>query len=258
MASRFVCSQTGNETSDPVVSPTGFVFDRKTIEAHIDSFKNCPKTKRPLTKKDLITLCPPPKVTGTRRMISDADKAVVDTSIMPEPLSLLVASVCSMGTSSVLVAAVIFKVVEWSLLVGIPGIAFVWGLTGALRPEWTAAALSLAYPSSTVAFLGALVMVAAHGVMAVGRSGCAMTKARFLPLVSVLAYTGASCDAFVDPAFASAPLAIGDYACPTSSAVAIIPLVVALCNCQGPALTAYFTANQKAAVKMANEVRSSQ
>jgi hypothetical protein len=60
-------------------------------------------------------------------MIADADTAVISNSVIPDPLPLFVACICSAGTGSVLAFALAFKALDVVILNIIPGICLFWG-----------------------------------------------------------------------------------------------------------------------------------
>lgn len=56
-----VCSLTGLVPNDPVITPAGFIYDRRMIEQYLDQTGNmCPQTKEPLKREDLRTVKIPP------------------------------------------------------------------------------------------------------------------------------------------------------------------------------------------------------
>jgi hypothetical protein len=58
--------------------------------------KKCPKSGETLTMEDLIPILNSGgKKTTTKRMIADADTAIIDNSIIPEPVVIFASSVCS-------------------------------------------------------------------------------------------------------------------------------------------------------------------
>lgn len=50
----FVCSLTGQPITDPVVTPRGVLYERKSIEAYLETTQTCPVDGLPLTTADLI------------------------------------------------------------------------------------------------------------------------------------------------------------------------------------------------------------
>jgi Flp pilus assembly pilin Flp len=195
-----------------------------------------------------------------KRMIADADSAVIDDSFIPEPLCMYVATLATVGTGAVLCLGVAFKAVEFALLVALPAVALVWGLSAALWADWTHATLELGAHSAepaTVQLAGAVAALAAYACLAAGTSGCARTKAKVLPLVAVLAAACADSPLFgstaADSAWASAPVLCG--ACTAKQLLVAVPALAALANSQAFAFTAYFEKNQKAAVEMAKKVK---
>jgi len=194
-----------------------------------------------------------------KRMIADADTAVIDNSMIPEPLVLYVAAIASACSSVALFIGLGFKVSEWAMLVALPGVALAWGLMGALFfAPWTCATLEIddavATPA-TVRLVSALVALAAYGALAAGLSGCALTKAKVLPLVSVL-FAAAVESPIVVPtssAWLTTPMFCG--LCTAKQLVVAVPALAALANSQAPAFADYFRKNQKAAIEMSKRVR---
>jgi len=253
--SSYVCTLTGKETMEPAVTPSGFIFDRKAIEDHISFDPTCPKTSVPLSKSDLILInsvpgqakAPP---AAKKRMIADADTAVISNSWIPEPLPLFVAALCSVGSSCVLAVAIAFRALDVALLSVLPAVCFFWGLVGAVVPAWTITALELGSASeSAVAFCGAVVALASYAVLRVGSSGRSAAKMKVLPLVALVAFTASK---HMDHEAMPLPLPGGTSFAHLSAAV---PLLLSLAHSYAPALQEYFEKNQKAAVKMAAQVR---
>jgi uncharacterized membrane protein YphA (DoxX/SURF4 family) len=221
-----------------------------------------------MSKTDLIPLlCPKGGIGGgakaaesgapKKRMIADADTAVIDDSMIPEPLVLYVAAIASVGTGAALFVGLAFKAAEWAMLVALPAVALAWGLTAAFFAPWTCATLELDAAASppAVRLAGALVALAAYGALAAGISGCALNKAKVLPLVAVLFAAAVESPLLVpsDSSWPSAPVLCG--LCTAKQLVVAVPALAALANSQAAAFTNYFTKSQKAAVEMAKRVR---
>jgi hypothetical protein len=203
-----------------------------------------------MSKTDLIPLLCPKGGSGggakaaesgapKKRMIADADTAVIDDSMIPEPLVLYVAAIASVGTGAALFVGLAFKAAEWAMLVALPAVALAWGLTAAFFAPWTCATLELD----------------AYGALAAGISGCALNKAKVLPLVAVLFAAAVESPLLVpsDSSWPSAPVLCG--LCTAKQLVVAVPALAALANSQAAAFTNYFTKSQKAAVEMAKRVR---
>ncbi|CDR97632.1 WD domain, G-beta repeat containing protein, putative [Babesia bigemina] len=52
----FICSISGVQPEEPCLSRTGYVFERRLIEKHLDENPTCPATGEPLTVADLIPI----------------------------------------------------------------------------------------------------------------------------------------------------------------------------------------------------------
>ncbi len=50
------CSLSGVTPKEPVVSRTGYIFERRLIEEHIQRLGTCPVTKEPLSENDLTDI----------------------------------------------------------------------------------------------------------------------------------------------------------------------------------------------------------
>nr|BAN64415.1 WD domain, G-beta repeat containing protein [Babesia bovis] len=51
-----ICSISGVQPEEPCISKTGYVFERKLIEKHLQESQTCPATGKPLTVDDLIPI----------------------------------------------------------------------------------------------------------------------------------------------------------------------------------------------------------
>lgn len=193
-----------------------------------------------------------------KRMIADADTAVIDNSMIPEPLVLYVAAIASACSSVALCIGLGFKVSEWLMLVALPGIALAWGLIGALFAPWTCATLEIdaavATPA-TVRLVSALVALAAYGMLTAGLSGCPLTKAKVLPLVSVLFAAAVESPMVVPTSDTWLTTPMFFSLCMAKELVVAVPALAALANSQAPAFADYFRKNQKAAIEMSKRVR---
>jgi pre-mRNA-processing factor 19 len=50
------CSISGVAPREPVLSKTGFIFERRLIEEHLQQTGQCPVTNQPLTENDLTDI----------------------------------------------------------------------------------------------------------------------------------------------------------------------------------------------------------
>jgi hypothetical protein len=263
MSTSYVCALSGDKTSDPVVTKAGFIFDRAAIEAHITRSKKCPKTGAPLSKDDLIPILSSDGKPGggagkkqhTKRMIADADTAIIDNSLMPEPVVLIASSVCGAWASTLVFPVVIFRILEICLLVFLPIFTGIWGLIAALQSTWVVAQLGLDVAPSTVAVVGSLIAVASYGVYSEGTSGCSTRKAIILPFVALVINSVLNSPVFFEQPFGGVVAVYGFELCTQQQFWVGLPLVMAAAASQGPAVKAYLEANQKASVAMALQVR---
>lgn len=50
------CAISGVTPKEPVLSKTGYVFERRLVEEHVQRLGTCPITKEPLTENDLTDI----------------------------------------------------------------------------------------------------------------------------------------------------------------------------------------------------------
>lgn len=220
------------------MAPSGHIYERNEIESYLRQHGNRhPESGDELRVEDLIPLKIGDGKKMARRMIDNADTSNIDNSILPNPVVMFVALVGSIGAIVLIALGILFKLMEHLLLVLCPLISLVWGLLAVFHTQFVMETLKLD-SSVPVQHMGALVALASWGAFQAGRSGCAMTKGKFLVLAYVIS-TGVAKD------FQSFP-----------QAAFYLPLFVGVANLSGPRINAYLHQNQKDSVQLAQQVQA--
>ncbi|KNE59485.1 hypothetical protein AMAG_03759 [Allomyces macrogynus ATCC 38327] len=72
------CAISGQACADPVVSRTGYIFERRLIETYVEQHGTCPVSGEPLTKDDLFAVKQPPSADGS-------STAPANVAVTPKP-----------------------------------------------------------------------------------------------------------------------------------------------------------------------------
>lgn len=242
-----VCELCGEYTNDAVASPDGHIFDRTMITKHLESTGKNPVTNEDLKASDLIPLkltkakpaSPSAAPSATKRLIKDPD--AVDphsASSIPSPLVIWVALVSSVTAFVLITGGVIFKLLEYIMLILVPVLLLGWSVTCITFPDWSVGNIELE-PASVIPMtnVAALIALASYAALITGITGSSVTKSSFFLFLAYVMYTMS--EELQIPLEATA-----------------IPFVLGVCNSMGPAISDWLKKGQREAAAMAAKIHS--